>query len=168
MARSLCHAAVVVALLGASAHAGEIKIHEWPTVFIPQEVATIPVVMDVGYYILVKDQDKLRIKLQQKSIHTYEGCIDVVVSANFNMTFSCTIAATGAVPGKYSCSVLPANVDEPGGTTTGLCHIDRRQFAGGARRRERRARGHGDAQGGSAVTRDWGWTGRMGPATMGA
>jgi hypothetical protein len=118
MARYLRHAAVVVALLGVSAHAGEIKIHEWPTVFIPQEVATIPVVMDVGYYVLVKDQDNLRIKLQQKSIHVYEGCVDVVVTANFDMTLSCSITATGAVPGTYTCTVTPANVDSPGGTST--------------------------------------------------
>jgi hypothetical protein len=109
-----------VALLAASAHAGEIKIHEWPCVFIKQEIPglEIPVTMDVGYWVHIKDQDKIKIKLSQVSIHEYEGCTDMVVETNFNLSMSCTISPTGAVGGKYSCSVSPADIDAPGGTTT--------------------------------------------------
>jgi hypothetical protein len=118
MARTFSLAAAVIALPALTAHAGEIKIHDWPVKFIPQEVTTIPVVMDVGFFIQIKDQEKLRIELQQKTIREYEGCTDMVVSANFDLTLSCEIAATGAVPGTYSCTLTPADLNTPGGTTT--------------------------------------------------
>ena len=107
-----------VALLATMSQAGEIKIHEWPCEFIFQEVATIPVVMDVGFWIKIKDQDKLKIKLHQKSIHEYEGCTDMKVECNLNISLSCSISATGAVPGSYSCSLNPTDIDSPGGTVT--------------------------------------------------
>ena len=109
-----------VALLATAAQAGEIKIHEWPCVFIKQEIPglEIPVVMDVGFWVHVKDQDKLKIKLQQISIHEYEGCTDIVVETNFNLSMSCKIVPTGAVGGDYSCSVSPSDINAPGGTTT--------------------------------------------------
>ena len=118
MVKKSLFAVAAVALLAVAAQAGEIKIHEWPCEFISQEVATIPVVMDVGYWIRIKDQDKLKIKLEQKSIHEYEGCTDMKVECNLNISLSCSISATGAVPGKYSCSLNPADVDSPGGTVT--------------------------------------------------
>jgi hypothetical protein len=109
-----------VALLAGAAQAGEIKIHEWPCEFIKQEIPglAIPVVMDVGFWVHVKDQDKLKIKLQQISIHEYEGCTDIVVETNFNLSMSCKITPTGAVGGDYSCSVSPSDINAPGGTTT--------------------------------------------------
>ncbi len=109
MTRTLLLSAAISLLLAVSGQAGEIKIHDWPTEYIPQEVATIPVVMDVGYYVQVMDQDKLRIKLRQKSIREYEGCTDMVVRCNFDLTLSCTIVPTGAVSGDYSCSIAPAD-----------------------------------------------------------
>jgi hypothetical protein len=118
MARNTLFSVVVSSVLALSAQAGEIKIHEWPTQYIPQEVATITVTMDVGFYVQIMDQDKLRIKLQQKAIREYEGCTEMTVRTNFDMTLSCTIAGTGAVPGDYSCSISPADVDSPGGTVT--------------------------------------------------
>jgi hypothetical protein len=118
MLKKSLFAIAAVALLTVAAQAGEIKIHDWPCAFIAQEVTTIPVVMDVGYWIKVKDQDKLKIKLTQKSIHEYEGCTNMVVETNVNITLSCSISATGAVPGKWSCSVSPADVDAPGGTVS--------------------------------------------------
>jgi hypothetical protein len=107
-----------VALLATMSQAGEIKIHEWPCEFIFQEVATIPVIMDVGFWIKIKDQSKLKIKLSQKSIHEYEGCTDMKVECNLNIALSCSISATGAVPGNYSCSLSPTDIDSPGGTVT--------------------------------------------------
>jgi hypothetical protein len=111
-------AMAVVALLGVSAQAGEIKLHEWPCSFVSVEITSIPVVMDVGYWVKIKDQDKLRIKLVQSEtdIHAFSGCTNMVVENNFNLVFSCSISATGAVPGEYSCSVDPANVAAGGGT----------------------------------------------------
>jgi len=114
--------AVVAALaLAMSVQAGEIKYHEWPMAPIPQEIATIPVTMDVGYWVRIKDQDKLKINLSQDSIHTYSGCTSMVVETNSSLTFSVSISKVSkdgnvVVPGDYSASVSPANIDSPGGT----------------------------------------------------
>ena len=82
-------ALAVVALLAVSAQAGEIKSHEWPCAFVSLEITSIPVVMDVGYWVKIKDQDKLKIKLVQDEadIHKFKGCVDMVVECNFNAIF---------------------------------------------------------------------------------
>jgi hypothetical protein len=134
--KKVLFAVAAVALLAMTAQAGEIKIHEWPCKFIPQEVTTIPVVMDVGYWIKIKDQDKLKIKLNQKSIHEYEGCTDIKIETNVNIEVSVSVSATGAVPGKYSASINDANVDAPGGTRTvcvTLKEADLSKTAGGSK-----------------------------------
>jgi len=116
-------AVAAVALLTVAAQAGEIKYHEWPCAPIAQEITTIPVVMDVGYWVRIKDQDKLKITLSQNSIHSYSGCTNATVETNSCLTFSCSIAKVSkdgsvVVPGDYGCSVSPANIDAPGGTLT--------------------------------------------------
>jgi hypothetical protein len=136
MARNIILTAAIAAALIGPVQAGEIKFHEWPTAFIPQEITTIPVVMDIGYFILIRDQDKLRIKLKQNSIRDYEGCTDMVIVSNFDLTLSCSITSTGKVPGDYSCSVSPANIDAPGGTSSvcaKLKNANLTQVPGGAK-----------------------------------
>jgi hypothetical protein len=131
-----------VALLTVSAQAGEIKYHNWPTGgFIPQELVTIPVLMDVGYWIRVVDQDKLQIKLAQEDTHTYSGCTDMVVECNFNCTLTASIskASTSPVAGDFSVTLNgggSANVDAPGGTVTicaKLANADLKGSTGGAK-----------------------------------
>lgn len=109
---------LVVAALGATAPAGELKIHFWPVAFIPQEITDIPVLMDVGFFVRIENQDNLRIKLQQVSIDEYEGCTEMKVTTNFDLTLSCKIAPNGAIPGQYSCSILGADINAPRGTAT--------------------------------------------------
>jgi hypothetical protein len=119
--KKVLFAVAVVALLGMAAQAGELKYYSWPTGgFIPQEITTIPVVMDIGYWVRIKDQDKLQIKLTQKNVHEYEGCCDMVVECNMNVTLSASVAKTAAAgSGKFSISKLdPANINSPGGTST--------------------------------------------------
>lgn len=117
-------AVAVVALLAVAAQAGEIKYHEWPCTPTPQEITTIPVVMDVGYWVKIKDQDKLKIKLKQDAIHDYSGCTNATVETNSSITFSTSIskakdaAGNTVVNGDYSSSVSPANITAPGGTIT--------------------------------------------------
>jgi hypothetical protein len=115
-------AVAVVAMLAGSVQAGEIKTHEWPCQFVSLEIASIPVVMDIGYYVRIKDQDKLRIKLVQDEtdIHKFKGCVDMVVETNFNLTLSCSISKTGAIAGDYSCSVDPSSVSA-GSATVKVC-----------------------------------------------
>ena len=103
-------AVAVVALLAVGVQAGEIKTHEWPCQFVSLEITSIPVVMDIGYYVRIKDQDKLKIKLAQKSnsIHSFEGCTNMVVESNFALVLSASISKTGAVAGDYGVSLDPS------------------------------------------------------------
>jgi hypothetical protein len=134
-------AVVAAAVLAVSAQAGEIKFHEWPMAPIPQEVTTIPVVMDIGYWVRIKDQGALKIKLAQDSIHTYSGCTSMTVETNSSLTFSVSIAkvakdGTVVVPGDYSASVSPANIDAPGGTLSvcaKLANADLSKVPGGSK-----------------------------------
>jgi hypothetical protein len=121
-------AVAAVALLTVAAQAGEIKYHEWPCAPIAQEITTIPVVMDVGYWVRIKDQGSLKITLKQDSIHSYSGCTNMTVETNSCLTFSCSIAKVSkdgsvVVPGDYGCSVSPANINAPGGTLTACASI---------------------------------------------
>jgi hypothetical protein len=122
-------AVAAVVLMAVVAQAGEIKFHEWPVAPVPQEITTIPVVMDIGFWVRIKDQNNLRIKLNQDAIHTYSGCTNAVVETNSSLTFSVSIARVNAptggpvVPGNYSASVSPANIDAPGGTLTVCARI---------------------------------------------
>jgi len=122
MMKGCLTAAAVIAILAVSTQAGEIKLHEWPCQFISVEIASIPVVMDVGYWVKIKDQDKLRIKLIQdeSDIHKFKGCTDMVVESNFNLVLSCSISKTGAIDGNYTCSVDPTNLNA-GSSTVKVC-----------------------------------------------
>lgn len=115
-------AVAVVALLAVGVQAGEIKTHEWPCTFVALEITSIPVTMDIGYYIKIKDQDKLKIKLVQSEtdIHAFKGCTNMTVESNFAAVLSCSISKTGAIDGDYSCSVDPANVGV-GSTSVKVC-----------------------------------------------
>ena len=110
------------ALLTAGVQAGEIKTHDWPVQFVFLEITSIPVVMDIGYYVLVKDQDKLQIKLVQDEldIHKFAGCTDMVIESNFNLVLSASITKTGAVAGDYSVTIDPSTA-QAGSTTVHVC-----------------------------------------------
>ncbi len=125
MLKKSLFAVAVVALLAAMAPAGEIKLMSWPTSYIAQELTDIPVLMDIGYWVFIKDQDKLKIKLSQTGSqgsntgqHQYEGCTNVTVQSNFDLKLSCSIASNGAVGGDYSCSVTPSTLPTGGGTVS--------------------------------------------------
>jgi hypothetical protein len=122
MNRGLLILAAALTLTGA-AQAGEIKLHIWPTVLVPQDFMTIPVTMDIGYWIRVKSQTKYVIKLSQVDVHTYDGCVTIPVETNFAATLSCSIAkvtTTGDVSGTFSCSISPSNIT-PGATNVQVC-----------------------------------------------
>jgi hypothetical protein len=115
-------AMAVVALLAVGVQAGEIKTHDWPCTFVALEITSIPVVMDIGYYVRIKDQDKLKIKLVQDEldIHKFKGCVDMVVESNFNLVLSASISKTGAIDGDYSVSLDPSSANK-GSTTVKVC-----------------------------------------------
>jgi len=119
MPRRSVFIALMVAMLAAAAPAGEIKTREWPTEFIPLEVAAVPVVMDIGFWVEIVKQD-IKIKLIQVSIHKYEGCVNLQVRTNFNLTLSSEITPTGVIGGKYSSWIEGPDINTPGGTAK-LC-----------------------------------------------
>ncbi len=116
MARKLLFAVLAACALTATASAGEIFLSTFPTTYIPQEITDIPVLMDIGYFVFIRDQDKLQIKLLPTEIREYEGCTEVEIEANFDLRLSCEIVSNGAVDGDYTCSVTPNLLDAPGGT----------------------------------------------------
>jgi hypothetical protein len=112
-----------VALLAAAAQAGEIKIHDWPMTDpepIPQEVCTINVIMDIGYWIECVNQDD-DLKLNQDDIHEYSGCLNIEMKSNFAAQLTASISATGAVPGDYSITKLDPSAIPAGTTSVELC-----------------------------------------------
>lgn len=119
MLRGKMCALAAVAVLAAGLQAGEIKVHAWPVQFVPLEVTAYPVVMDVGFWMEIVNQDDV-IKLQQVTIHRYQGCIDVKVRTNFSLLLSSTITPTGAVSGKYTATITNAAINPPYGVAR-LC-----------------------------------------------
>lgn len=115
-------AMAVVALLSVGVQAGEIKTHDWPCTFVALEITSIPVTMDIGYYVRIKDQDKLKIKLVQdeQDIHKFTGCTNMVVETNFKCVLSASISKTGAIAGDYAVS-LDTTTCEVGSTTVKVC-----------------------------------------------
>jgi hypothetical protein len=131
----------VVAILGVVAQAGEIKEEGgWPytPVYTPVEIPDllIPVKMDIGYWVHIKDQSKINIKLTQDSIHTYSGCTTVNVECNFKIKLIPEISPPPdeTAIGKFSASFNPA-VIEPTGGSTQLCatltEANLKKYAGG-------------------------------------
>jgi len=113
-----------LAMLAVTAQAGTIKTHTWPTTFVAQELATIPVYMDVGYYVEVKNQNGIGITLQQVTVKDFEGCTTITVENNFALTLTCSIAQDGPVGGSFSCSFgdsLGSVELEPGSNPVTVC-----------------------------------------------
>jgi hypothetical protein len=114
-------ALAVVALLATGVQAGEIKAHCWPTTFVSIEITTIPVVMDIGYYIVIRDQDALKIKIKQESsnMRDFSGCLGqngaggpskMKVMTNFEAVLTASVAGTAGLAGDWKVSMdEPAN-----------------------------------------------------------
>jgi len=111
-------AIVAVAVLATVAQAGYIKTHDWPTTYVPQELTTIPVLVDVGYYVKVMDQTKTIKMYQQTGAPTnFSGSVTIQVRTNFNLTLIAAITPKGTVAADgWGVSLNPANVNA--GTTT--------------------------------------------------
>ena len=126
-ARLLVIASIV--LLAGSLQAGEIKTHDWPSVFVPLEVTSYPVVMDIGYWMEIVNQYDV-ITLTQITIHRYQGCLDVQVKTNFACLLSCTIVPTGVVGGTYTATLTDAAINPPGGTSKLCVTLDNADLTG--------------------------------------
>ncbi|HNS19251.1 MAG TPA: hypothetical protein PKH24_02075 [Sedimentisphaerales bacterium] len=113
-------AVAAVALLAVSVQAGEIKTHSWPCTLTPVEICTIPVVMDVGYWVSITNQNA-KITLSQVSIHEYKGCATLKVKTNTQVQLSATITKNGTVGGNYSTWIEGDSVVPMGSKDVQVC-----------------------------------------------
>jgi hypothetical protein len=118
-----------IVLVATAAQAGEIRADQWPTHFLPLEVTSYPVVMDVGYWMQIVNQFEI-IKLEQVTISRYQGCVDVKVKTNFNLLLSCTITPTGAIGGTYTATLTNAAIPAPYGIATLCVTLDNANLTG--------------------------------------
>ncbi len=115
MSRRRWSALLLSAVLAATVSGTEFKFHYWPAHFVPVDLIHVGVVMDIGYWIdFVNPPDT--VKLQQIDLCTYEGCVDLKVACNFNLSMQCTVSPNGSVPGQYTCRTEGGNLTPPGGT----------------------------------------------------
>jgi len=106
-------AVAVVAMLASGVNAGEIKAHCWPTQFVAIEITTIPVVVDIGYYVIIKDQTKLGIKVVQMTdnLKNFCGCLNkngitkMKVSTNFAMKLKAEVSKASGIEGTMKVSL---------------------------------------------------------------
>jgi hypothetical protein len=103
--------AIAVLAIALPAVAGDTKVHKpWPTktIYSWQDITTIDVVLDVGYYIHIKNQDD--IEVSQASIDgsdpffTYYGCSESEVISNFHATITGDVVGTSAAGGSWSAT----------------------------------------------------------------
>ena len=109
----------------------------WPATYDYQDIAVIPVHMDIGFWIKVVNAKDLRINLKQVEIHKYSGCVDVTIQCNVNIKLSVSWSKkTGVDLGGYSSSVsvTPSSLAAPGGTVSvclTLSSVDLSKLLGG-------------------------------------
>jgi hypothetical protein len=101
--------AIAVLAIAMPALAGSIKIHDpWPTTLVKQEVATIDVQLDVGYYIHIDDQDPITVVQDTAAADpykTYIGEKTTDVTSNFAAVLECEAAAVSAAGGNWTCTL---------------------------------------------------------------
>jgi hypothetical protein len=120
---------IAIALLAIAlpAVAGDLKVHKpWPTKYVPQEITTIDVVMEVGYYIHVKDQKSIKVSQDTSAsdpYKTYKGCKNTDIVSNFDAKVSGSVAAASAAGGSWSAKFDGGSsvTIAPGTTNVQIC-----------------------------------------------
>lgn len=93
---------LILLALAMPAFAGDTKDYKWekgtwPVVFkFMPACDRIKVVMNVGYYVSIKNCTGLKIKLNQEGIHQYKGCTDFEVKCNFDLELGAQVYPTAA------------------------------------------------------------------------
>ena len=97
--------AIAVLAIALPAIAGDVKVHDWPTVYSKVNVTTIQVCLDVGFFIHIKDQDCIKVTQDTSASNpykTYTGCITSDVESNFDATLTASITSISSAGGKWS------------------------------------------------------------------
>jgi hypothetical protein len=116
-------ATLAAAVFATAASARPLQVRYWPVTFVPQELVTIPVVMDIGLWMDIAVQEDT-LKLHQVDARRFTGCVDVNVRCNFNARLLYSITSTGVIGGQYSVFPEYADINVPGGMTTVCAQLD--------------------------------------------
>ena len=75
----------------------KVEANTWPVVYKWLPICEdIKVVMNVGYYVKIEKCKEMKLKLAQKNIGDYEGCIDFNIMTNFDLELGARITPTSA------------------------------------------------------------------------
>jgi len=120
--REMLRVLALSALLLSTARGGEIKIHRWPTEFIPQEIpgCEIPVTIDVDIAPRLQILGTSIKLLPTNVVGTFKGCGYLLVQCNYSVTLRHSVVSTGVVQGTYTSSLSQTTFDAPGGISD-LC-----------------------------------------------
>ena len=97
--------AIAVLAIALPAIAGDVKVHDWPTVYSKVNITTIEVCLDVGFFIHIKDQDCIKVTQDTSAsdpYKTYTGCVTSDTESNFDATLSASITDISSAGGKWS------------------------------------------------------------------
>jgi hypothetical protein len=107
----------------------------WPATYDYKDICTIPVRMDIGFWIKIVDCKDKKLDLKQVSIHKYSGSVDVAIVCNVNIKLSVSYSQSADIGGSGDPSVSPSSLDAPGGTVTislTRSDVDLSKVAGGS------------------------------------
>jgi len=115
--------AIAVLAIALPAMAGDLKVHDpWPTSYVKQKICSLDVIMDIGYYIHVKDQKPIEISQVTSAdnpYETYSGCKTTDVISNFAAKLSTDFSNKSAAGGDWSGTFNGSNNKViPAGTTS--------------------------------------------------
>ncbi|MCH8193008.1 MAG: hypothetical protein IIA65_03190 [Planctomycetes bacterium] len=119
--------AIAVLAIALPAVAGDIKVHvPWPKAYVPQAITTIDVILDVGFFIHVKDQDPIQVhqvSTADNPFTTYAGCRTTDVISNFDAKLFGKVKSTSDAGGDWSATFDSSDEMHvhPGTTAVEIC-----------------------------------------------
>ncbi len=106
--------------------AGSLKIHDpWPTTLVRQEVTTIDIQLDIGYFIHIYNQNPITVvqdTISTDPYHTYTGCKITAIETNFPAQLLIEVTGASAAGGMWSGIITP-DVVPAGVTSVYICVI---------------------------------------------
>ena len=119
-----CLSAIALLMIEIPALAGQIKFHEpVPTKVQEVDVCKIDVVMDVGYYVQIVDQNPIIVTQDSTSsdpYHTYVGCKKTEVKSNFAAQLFLSAVPKSNAGGNWSAWAAPS-LALPGTNPIDIC-----------------------------------------------
>ena len=97
--------AIALFAIALPAVAGDLKVHDpWPKTYVKQTVTKIDIILDVGYYIHVKDQKPIEVYQDTSAKNpykTYKGCKKTDILSNFEAKIDGSVSAKSPAGGGW-------------------------------------------------------------------